>query len=168
MALTVSSQAITAGQFASFTDVMFKTAGNFYGGAIAVLKNDESGFFDFTTLMPATGGTVGIVASPIAAVRSAALESNHVFKGAAGNLFDAYCLATVTGFFMLFDATSAPADGAVTPLGVVPVAAGQAVSFAYPATSPLSFSTGLVGVFSTTGPFTKAASATAFLSARVQ
>jgi hypothetical protein len=106
--------------------------------------------------------------TPVAAIRSTALEASHVFKSSAGSLIDTYCLATVSGFYMLFDATSVPADGAVTPLGVIPVGAFEASSFDLQSNYPLSFTTGLVGVFSTTGPFTKTASAMAFMSARIQ
>jgi hypothetical protein len=106
--------------------------------------------------------------TPVAAIRSVALESGHIFKSSAGSLLDAYCVTTsVGGFYMLFDQTTVPADGAVTPHVFVNVGAGASGSIAYPTYFPLSFTSGLVGVFSSTGPFTKTASATAFLSARV-
>ena len=108
-----------------------------------------------------------IASTPVAVAQSMALESSHLFKTGAGKLLDTYCLATVAGYYMLFDATSAPADGAVTPLAVINVGAGETVSFSYPPFFPLSFATGLVGVFSTNGPFTKTASATAYMSGRV-
>jgi hypothetical protein len=357
MALTISSQGVATGSFGSFTAVMVKTAGGNYFGATAVIKNDESGIFDFTTLMPSSGGTVGLSGTlpaftatptvnigtistiataanqasqltqqtavatgvgtpadtawvsgsgtqiailknlsttlmpssggsvalagtlpafaaiptvnlgtigggatavnqasqltqetisaaalgtpadtawvsgsgsvvavlkkiatagagavtiadgsdatlgsqadaawsgsgsgsemavlkaiyaelaampdsiPVAAIRSTALEASHVFKASAGSLIDTYCLATVSGFYMLFDATSVPADGVVTPLGVIPVGAYEASSFDLQSNCPLTFTTGLIGVFSTTGPFIKSASAMAFMSARIQ
>lgn len=105
----------------------------------------------------------------VAAVRSTALESSHIFKSGAGILLDTYCLPTsVSGLYMLFDATSAPADGAVQPMAVIPVGLGQASGFEFHEFFPLQFGTGLVGVFSSaTSPFTKTASATAYMSARV-
>ncbi len=120
-------------------------------------------------LCSSTGAIINpAIFQPVTPVRSSSLESSHLFKSGAGSLVDASCFATADGFYMLFDATSAPADGAVAPLTTpIPVQAGQSVSYVFPASFPLSFATGLTGVFSTTGPFTKTAAASAFLAARV-
>ena len=105
-------------------------------------------------------GPIGPVATPtatgslIAAARPAKLYSLVVTTGASA------------GFVMLFDQTTVPADGTVTP----------AYCFSIPATTtlsgpwiyPASFGTGIVAVFSTTGCFSKTISATAFISAQVQ
>lgn len=65
------------------------------------------------------------------------------------------------GFVMLFDATTAPADGAVTPKRCWALAANASLQFVFE--RPLQMAAGAVLVFSTTGPFTKTISATAFL-----
>lgn len=123
--------------------------------------------------MPASGGSVNIsagsvaiVAVPIAIVRSAVLEASRIFKPSAGNLLDTDCSATVNGWYMIFDLAAVPADGIVTPMFAIPVGAGQTSGREFGGLFPASFANGLVGVFSTTGPVTKTASATAFMTAR--
>lgn len=71
------------------------------------------------------------------------------------------------GYVMLFDATVVPADGAVTPLRCMPVAANTGIDLNFRG-SPLRFDNGLVVVFSSTGCFSKTASATAYLAGDVQ
>ena len=97
---------------------------------------------------------------------SAALEGSHVLKASAGSLYSLYCLASVAGYLMTFNATTVPADGAVTPVECIPVGAGQVASIDFGA-APDAYSTGIVAVFSTTGPFTKTISGTAFFKWRV-
>jgi len=65
------------------------------------------------------------------------------------------------GFLMVFDATSAPADGAVTPRICRVVAANSSLEVVFNA--PVNFGTGITAVFSTTGCFVKTSSATAFI-----
>lgn len=67
------------------------------------------------------------------------------------------------GYVMLFDATAVPADGAVTPARCLPLAASTGLERDYRA-GPLWFKNGVVIVFSTTGCFTKTASATAYIA----
>jgi hypothetical protein len=83
------------------------------------------------------------------------------------NLYGFSGYSTVSGWFLVFNATSAPADGAVTPVDFYPYTAAQAFAVDYSG-APLRGSTGLTIVFSTTGPYTKTASATASISAKVQ
>ena len=100
---------------------------------------------------------------------SAALETSHVLKASAGNLYSVYVITTsVGGYLMTFNATSAPADGAVTPVECIPVPASSVASINFDGAPPDNYSTGIVAVFSTTGPFTKTSSATAFFKWRVQ
>jgi hypothetical protein len=110
--------------------------------------------------------TIETITPPIAPVISTALEASHVIKGSAGSLFDWYVTTTqFPGYVMIFDATSAPADGAVTPKMCFAVGAGS--TFISPAGKPPTvFATGITFVFSTTGPFIKTASASAFISAK--
>jgi hypothetical protein len=50
-----------------------------------------------------------------ATVASTVLENAHVLLGAAGQLFALQANPISSGFIMLFDATTVPADGPVTP-----------------------------------------------------
>lgn len=116
------------------------------------------------TIAPSSASTVGI-----APIVSASVESNHVFKGSAGNLYSlSVTNGTASGYLLLFNATTAPADGAVTPLacyGMPSANSTFALSFG---SVPAYYSTGITAVFSTTGCFTKTASATAFFSGQAQ
>lgn len=108
-------------------------------------------------------GTQRVVQGSVAPVVSTAVESNHVICAGACNLYSGHVTSGATaGFLMVFNATSAPGDGAVTPAMCVVVPASTTVGISAPA--PISFSTGLTVVYSTTGCFTKTASATAYFS----
>lgn len=97
-----------------------------------------------------------------------ALASSKVLKASSGNLysFDVSADSTLSAaawYIFVFDATSAPADGAVTPAKCYAVPSGTTnVSAAFP--NPAAFGTGIVISVSTTGCFTKTASAHAFIS----
>ncbi len=111
----------------------------------------------------ANGQGTGEIA--IAPVVSAAAEGSHVIKASAGVLYDWHVtVGDVPGYVMIFDATSAPADGAVSPVICLTVAAFQTCR--NPDHTATNFTTGIVIVFSSTGPFTKTISATAFISAK--
>ena len=112
-----------------------------------------------------TGCTVAAAITPLA---STAAESSHVFKASAGSAYSIYVTTGATaGYLMIFNATSAPADGAVTPIDCVQAAAEATVGVSSAGAPPDAFSTGITAVFSTTGCFTKTASATAFFKGRV-
>lgn len=129
--------------------------------ATSILMCDSSGNLMITT-SPSPSPVTGI--TPVV---SSAAESNRVFKASAGNLY-AYQVTTgaAAGYVMIFNATSAPADGAVTPVKCVVVAANSTVGVSI--NPPEAFSTGITAVFSTTGCFTKTASATAMFSGDVK
>ena len=99
---------------------------------------------------------------------SGAAESSHVFKAAAGVL---YGFQVNTGasavWVMVFNATSAPADGAVTPIKWYQVAANSTLTVTYIPVA-IQLSTGITIVCSTTGPFTKTASSTCVFSGEAQ
>ena len=71
------------------------------------------------------------------------------------------------GYVMLFDATSAPSNGSVTPLYCYQLPANSTISVNYSPTE-LSYANGIVIEFSTTGCFTATSSNTAFFSAQVR
>jgi hypothetical protein len=119
------------------------------------------------TTTPSSAATVGITPNV-----SAALENSHVFKATPGNLYSVYAsnlTGGASGFLQVFNATAAPADGAVTPLVCVPFSGGVAQA-AYINLPPAVFSTGIVAVVSSaTTCFTKTTGVlTAFLSGMVQ
>lgn len=111
-----------------------------------------------------------VATQPVARTKAqtSALASNLVVTNAAGNLYDINITADSTLYaaewwILIFDATSAPADGAVTPARCVDM---PALSRTYERgfANPLAFTTGIVVVVSTTGCFTKTASAHAFIA----
>jgi hypothetical protein len=106
----------------------------------------------------------------IAAVVSGAAEGTHVLKASAGNLYGlTTTIGVTTGWVMVFNATSAPADGAVTPVFCRYIKSdGTGGSNSVEFKPPLAFSTGVSVAFSSTGCFTKTASATAFFAGQVQ
>lgn len=94
---------------------------------------------------------------------TAAVAGSLVLKASPGNLYDFNITAGASaGYLMIFNATSAPADGAVTPAFCIPVAANAGLAMTFP--FPKRFSVGITLVFSTTGPFTKTISNTAFMA----
>jgi len=108
----------------------------------------------------------GVSFTPAAA--SQALAANQVIKGSAGNLFSFEVSADATlsaaaWWVMIYDATSAPGDGAVTPAKCYAYPANTtSASYAWP--TPIAFATGITIGVSTTGCFTKTASTHAFIS----
>lgn len=125
-----------------------------------------------TNTIAQRGDTTGtyVVPSPSAAAvnaiapsANAAVNSALVLKASAGNLYGLNVVAGASaGFVMLFDATSAPGDGAVTPKYCLPLAANAGLDLNW-RSMPMSFATGITAVFSTTGCYSKTASATAFI-----
>jgi hypothetical protein len=106
----------------------------------------------------------------LANVVSASTEATHVLKASAGSLFSlTVTIGATSGWAMVFDATTAPADGAVTPKVcrfIQSNGTGGATSLAW--NNPVSFATGISVAFSSTGCFTKTASSTAFFGGQVQ
>jgi hypothetical protein len=128
---------------------------------LIILQCDASGNL-LVTSSPSPSSNTGLVP-----VVSTAAEASKVLKASAGNLY-AYQVTTgaAAGYVMLFNATSAPVDGAVAPVKCVAVPAGATVGVSN--VPPEYFSTGITAVFSTTGCFTKTASATAMFSGDVK
>ena len=97
-------------------------------------------------------------------VHSSVIEASHVMCRQACSLAGAtITTGASSGFFMLFDATSDPSDGAVVPVYCLAVASGQSTSFS--SQNFGRFVNGLVFVFSTgANCVTKAESPTAFFT----
>lgn len=121
-----------------------------------------------TQPLPVTGTfAMGPSSSSSAAVTPAvtsALATSKVIKASAGNLYGLNLkTTTVPGTFLVHNAASAPAAGAVTPVKVYDCPAQSTVEVEFD--PPLAFATGISVTFSTaTTPFTQTDSATAFIS----
>lgn len=115
-----------------------------------------------------TANAVPVSGVPMASVVSSGLEPSHILKVGAGTLYGFQASFTVSGWIMLFDATTAPVDGAVVPRKVWQVSAAQSQTLDKAFNPPLAMAAGAVLVFSTTGPLTKTASASAYFSGEIQ
>lgn len=141
-------QAFTAGQNRAISQ---DTTGQLCGSAVSP---------------PSPSSSAGIVPTP-----SPALESCRPLKAGAGNLYSlAVTIQATSGIVQVFDATSAPADGAVTPVWAMPVLSNGTFGGAnWEWTVPMNFLTGITVCFSSaTTPFIKTASATAMFSGDVK
>lgn len=104
----------------------------------------------------------------IAPTTTTAVASNQVLKAAPGNGYRyAATTGATAGWLMIIDAITAPGDGAVTPKICRAVAANTSIEIDH-STMPDKFLVGIVEVFSSTGCYTKTASATADLEGQVQ
>ncbi len=110
---------------------------------------------------------VPVAATPLASVFSVALESSHVLKAAPGTLYGFQANATQTGWFLLFDAAGVPADGVVIPRKAWQFNSAVPGTLDIHCNPPLAFTSGITLVFSTTGPFTKTAAASAQFSGEI-
>lgn len=113
-------------------------------------------------LLPASAlAGVGQIANP-------AVGSSLIAKTVSGELHGVNVVSGATaGFILVFDAKTVPADGAVTPAYCLPLAASTGIDWNF-RSNPAVFVNGIVVVFSSTGCYSKTASATAFISASVQ
>lgn len=109
---------------------------------------------------------------PLTPVSTASIAANQVIKSSASALssFNVSADSTLSGaawWIMVYNATSAPADGAVTPTKCYAMTSGTS-SFSTAWLIPVVFSTGITIGVSTTGCFTKTASTHAFISGDAQ
>ena len=131
-------------------------------GAPVTVTNQLSNSAGATITEEAPTSLVG-AAVPSAAQTSVAAGS-LIAKASAGNLYGYEVGAGASaGYLLVFDSATVPADGTVTPKKVHAVAANATLSRSF--NPPIRCNSGIVLVFSTTGPFTKTISATAFLGA---
>lgn len=126
------------------------------GERYGLLQNVQGGLL-VAPVVPTNGTGAGAV------VATTAVASALTLKGSAGTLADLTVTSGASaGFVMVFNATSAPADGAVTPALCYSIAANS--TFQLINSDRMYFSTGVTVVFSTTGCFSKTASATAYMA----
>jgi hypothetical protein len=116
---------------------------------------------------PSSSSSLGI--TPVV---SAASEASHILKASPGNAYSVYATNSTanTGFLVLLNSVSVPADGAIAPLACVPISPNGVASLNYAPGPPGVFSVGIVAVLtSATTCFTKTSgSVTAFISGSVQ
>jgi hypothetical protein len=116
----------------------------------------------YVVIVPDTDSRVAV-----SSAQSASAVSSVVAKASAGNLYGITGTAAATAlWFMVDNATSAPADGAVTPVRCVYAPANSTVNVAF--NPPVRFSTGITVVASSTGCFTQTLNTTGFISAQYQ
>lgn len=102
--------------------------------------------------------------SGVAPAVTAAVGGGQVVKASGGNLYGLNVVSGASaGYVLVTNTTTVPADGAVTPLKCYVLPANSSLDLNLRA-APVYFSTGISVSFSTTGCFTKTASATAFIS----
>lgn len=115
--------------------------------------------FNLYVAAPDAGALAGV-----APVASAAVSGGVVLKASAGNLYGFNVTSGASaGYVLVLNTATVPADGAVTPLRCFTLAANTSIEASWRA-APLYLTPGITVVFSTTGCFTKTASATAFIS----
>lgn len=135
-------------------------------GTVDVWKVTAAGI-GYVNNAPSAASDAGITP-----VTTSALAANQIVKASAGNLYSFEIsadstLSAAAWWIMIYNATSAPVDGAVTPLKCYAMALGvTSYSAAFPV--PVAFSTGITIGVSTTGCFTKTASTHAFISGDAQ
>ncbi len=139
------------------------------GAAAAQAQNysaPQTGGAAVPTIATCPNGSGGYSPCPLAPVTSTALESSHVLKASGGYLYGLNVAfgtcSTPPCYVMVFDAASAPANGAVTPKRAWAVSANSSLSVTE--APALAFTNGIVVVCSTSGPFTLTATPQCFIS----
>lgn len=116
----------------------------------------NSGSVTAATITPSA--TIGVsTQSCTVACASTIVSGAHSVYGISGS-------ATVTGTILVYDATSCPANGTVTPKKAFAYTVANAPIGISWGNLPMVDATGIAVCFSSTGPFTATASTTAFLS----
>lgn len=116
-----------------------------------------------TNPFPTTDTPNSLATSAPTSAQTAAAAGSLIAKASAGNCYGFNVAAGASaGYFLLYNSTTVPADGVTTPIKAYAIAANATLGVHWDV--PRRFGTGIVGVFSTTGPFTKTISATAFIS----
>lgn len=138
------------------------------GAAVALGQTTMAASIPVTVASNSTA--IAVTASPSASssaaatnAASTAVGSNLVLKAGAGNLYSlTVTIGATSGYLMIFNATSLPSNGAVTPNFCVPITSdGTSGTWSGAWPMPRRFSTGITAGFSTTGCFNLTASSTA-------
>jgi hypothetical protein len=115
-------------------------------------------------LTPQSSATYGLTS-----VVSTAVETGHIIKASAGNLYGFEVTTGATaGEVLVHNSTTVPSAGAVTPIKCYQLPANNTLGVSW-GPQPLNFSTGISISFSTASTcFTQTNSSTAFISADAQ
>lgn len=138
------------------------------GELVTTIADPAGNFIDLTAPVPTFAQPSNLAAYGVTPVTTATAASSKLIKTGAGNLYGFEVVTGASaGYVMLFNATTLPANGTVTPFKVFgQVAANATVAVLF--NPPIHFTTGMTIGFSTTGPFSLTASATAFISGDAQ
>ena len=164
-----ANQSVNVSQVNGVTPLM--GAGVTGTGSPRVSFATDANTIQISQTTPATTNGVTPVPTTNAAAANAltssgAAQASNVLKASAGNLYSLTITTGATaGYLMIFNATSAPIDGAVTPAYCSQAPANMTSAIEW--SIPVRFGTGVTAVFSTTGCFTKTESATAAFFAQV-
>lgn len=114
-------------------------------------------------------GSVAAAQGPVSyGIPSTSAESSRVLKPAAGLLYGFQVNTGASALWvMVFDARTAPSNGAVTPVKWYQPAANSTMAV-YFGPNPLQMTQGITIACSTTGPFTLTLSATCTISGETQ
>lgn len=159
------SGAVTVADGADVTQGALADAAATAGGTGSVsaklrLMTTQLGTLNTTLQTPITG---------VSQAQYSAAASSIVAKASAGSVVSISGSAANGSYIMLFNATSAPADGAVTPVKCWgPMAAAGPFSFGWGPGPVLTMATGITVVSSSTGCFTKTATNAPFISVEYQ
>lgn len=166
---TTSSQAILSGATAGFT-----VGSNTFINAIADTSNTSSlSIAGGTGLVSGYGGggsgSSGSTFLSTTKTTSSSLAANLIVNAAASSLYSFEVsadstLSAAAWWIQIYDSTTAPTDGAVTPAKCYSMPSGSTNFSAGFGPAGPAFSTGIVIGVSTTGCFTKTASTHAFIS----
>ena len=108
-------------------------------------------------------------ATPVVASSAENTAGGKILKAAPGCLLALYVVnSTTAGYLMVFNSTTIPADGAVTPIHCIPIGASSYQWINFAPMPPEWYSAGISIAFSTTGCFTKTVSAALFMRGLVQ
>lgn len=113
-------------------------------------------------LVPNSSANAGVAPS-----KNAVVGGNRVLKASAGNLYSLNVVSgALAGYILVHDSTTVPADGVVTPIYCTTLAANSSLFTSF--MPPITATTGLAVVFSTTGCYSQTTSATAFIAGQVK
>lgn len=97
-----------------------------------------------------------------------AISTGFIIKTSPGNLYYLSTTVQTQGFLMTFDATTVPADGAVTPKNCLFTSGTSGATLNLQVGPPESYANGIVAALSSTGCFTKTGINALFFKALVQ
>lgn len=126
-----------------------------------------------TSTGASTSNTLRMAQSYATPVSTSALATNLVIKSSPGSLLSFQVaadstLSSAAWYVLIYNLSTAPSDGAVTPAKCFPVSAGTTtIGGSYP-NGGIRFATGIVIQVSTTGCFTQTSSTHAFISGDYQ